>query len=151
MKTDTEKQEECQSLLRLIEEEKEHIKKFTRFLMSGGDEINVAFSKLQIQNSEQAIDRAEKKIERLFPRELPEGWITDEMIETAREYPITKLLDFHKGRCEAFCHESDSFSMSYNRKVNKAHCFVCNKSFNPVDVLMERDGMSFIDAVKQLN
>lgn len=78
------------------------------------------------------------------------GEITDEDIDRAREYPVDRLIDFSHGRSVAFCHESDSPSMSHNRKANRAHCFVCNKSFNPIDVLMGRDGFSFIDAVKEL-
>ncbi len=130
--------------------EKQHIKKFTRFLVSGMDDLNTCFAKRQIEKSRKEIVKIEKIIERISMEETPEGWITDEMIEIARNYPVDSLVTFKKGRCEAFCHKSNSSSMSHNKKVNKVHCFVCSESFGPIDIRMKRDGYSFIDAVKSL-
>ena len=76
--------------------------------------------------------------------------ITDEMIEAARNYPIEQVVEFHKGVAIAFCHEDKKPSLTWHRAKNKATCFPCGKSFNALDVLIERDKMQFIDAVKQL-
>ena len=77
--------------------------------------------------------------------------ITDEMIEAARNYPIENVIEFDRtGKALAFCHADKSPSLSWNRKSNKARCFVCCKSFSALDTLIERDKMSFIDAVKSL-
>jgi molybdenum cofactor biosynthesis enzyme MoaA len=76
--------------------------------------------------------------------------ITDRQIDAAREYPIESVVEFVRGVSLAFCHNDTRPSLSHDRKNNKARCFVCNKSFSAIDVLMERDGMSFIDAVKKL-
>lgn len=76
--------------------------------------------------------------------------ITDEMIEQAREYPITELVEFTRGKALAFCHEDKTPSLSYHKAANRAHCFPCNKSFDAIGILMERDGMSFHSAVRYL-
>lgn len=76
--------------------------------------------------------------------------ITDEMIQQAREYPITELIEFTRGKALAFCHEDKTPSLSYHKAANRAHCFPCNKSFDAIGVLMERDKMSFTSAVRYL-
>jgi hypothetical protein len=76
--------------------------------------------------------------------------IDDARIERARDYPLEKLIDFKNGVALAFCHQDNSPSLSLHRKANRARCFVCDKSFNSVDVMMEVFGFSFIDAVKAL-
>lgn len=76
--------------------------------------------------------------------------ITDEMIQRARDYPITELIEFKRGTALAFCHDDHSPSLRLWQAGNRATCYPCGKSFNPIDVLMERDGFTFIEAVKQL-
>jgi len=76
--------------------------------------------------------------------------ITDAMVETARNYPIDQIIEFNRGVSLAFCHEDRCPSLLWNRKNNTAHCFPCGRSFNALDVLIERDGKDFITAVKEL-
>lgn len=86
-----------------------------------------------------------------YNRPQPKGQITDDMIAAAKETPVTNLIEFDRyGKALAFCHADTSPSLSHNKKSNRAHCFPCGRSFNAVDILMVRDGMTFIDAVKQL-
>ena len=77
--------------------------------------------------------------------------IDDEMIQRAREYPITSLVEFNRGKALCFMHPDKAPSLSYHGKTNTARCFVCDKSVNSLDVLILRDGYSFIDAVKTLS
>jgi hypothetical protein len=79
-----------------------------------------------------------------------ESSITDEQIILAREYPIERLIDFKNGKAIAWCHKDKRPSLSWNKRDNKAMCWPCNRQFNPIDVLVERDGYSFINAVKEL-
>ncbi len=76
--------------------------------------------------------------------------ITDEMIQLARDYPIENLIEFQNGKALAFCHADKSPSLMMDRKRNRCHCFCCDKDFNALDVLLERDGYDFVAAVKQL-
>jgi len=75
--------------------------------------------------------------------------ITDEMIEHARQYPITSIIDF-KGRKTVCClfHKDTNPSMSLYD--NHVHCFVCNKSWDSISVTMELEGLSFRKAVLEL-
>ena len=76
--------------------------------------------------------------------------ITDADIQAAKAYPIDKLIDFNNGTAYAWCHEDNRPSLAKLSRINKAKCYPCNKTFDPIDVLTERDGMSFIEAVKEL-
>lgn len=79
--------------------------------------------------------------------------ITDDMIWRAKnEVPIESVIEFNReGKALAFCHGDTKPSLSWDRKRNRAHCFVCPQDFNPVDVLMKRDNFTFVEAVKYLN
>ncbi len=99
------------------------------------------------------LDKAQKDINNIMFHlsKTKDGDITEEDIARAREYPITQLIEFNKfGKAHAFCHEDKNPSLSYWKAGNKCRCFVCNITFDPIAVLMERDSMNFIDAVKKL-
>jgi len=71
----------------------------------------------------------------------------------ARQYPIEQLIEFDRQhKAVAFCHADDAAhpDLSWWRQKNLAHCFCCGTTFNPIDVLTQRDGLSFRDAVLQL-
>ena len=75
--------------------------------------------------------------------------ITSAEIEAARAFPIETLLEnIHRNRVRCPFHEDLNPSASIKR--NRVHCFVCNKTWNPIDLVMERDGLSFINAVRRL-
>lgn len=78
--------------------------------------------------------------------------ITDEMIQAAREYPVDKLIEFDRtGKAYAWCHDDKRPSLTWFKKGNKARCFPCDKTYSALDICMERDGLSFIEAVRLLN
>lgn len=79
------------------------------------------------------------------------GGITDEMIAAARECPINELVEFTRGKSKCWLHDDNNPSMYHGTRTNTAVCPVCDKKLGPIDVLMTRDGYSFVDAVKQLN
>lgn len=76
--------------------------------------------------------------------------ITDEMIESARNYPIENIIEFRNGKALAWCHADKNPSLTWYKAKNRATCFPCGKSFSALDVLMDRDGKSFINAVREL-
>ena len=76
--------------------------------------------------------------------------ITDDMIERAKLYPVDKLIDFTRGKAICFNHDDRAPSMYHATRAQRANCPVCDRSFNAIDILMERDGMNFKAAVKQL-
>ena len=75
--------------------------------------------------------------------------VSEDQIQRARDYPIEKLVDVGRGgRVRCLFHEDKNPSASI--KNNKIHCFVCNKTWNGIDFVMEHDCLTFIDAVKLL-
>ncbi|MDU0460832.1 MAG: CHC2 zinc finger domain-containing protein [Geobacteraceae bacterium] len=80
---------------------------------------------------------------------LVAGRITPEMIEQARQYPITSIIDFPNGRhrCCPF-HKDNNPSMALYD--NHVHCFVCNRSWDSISAMIELDGVSFREAVLAL-
>lgn len=85
-----------------------------------------------------------------FKRKPKGNEITDEMIQAAKQYPIEQLFEFRMGKTLSFCHTDKVPSLSWHEKANRVTCFPCAKSFNPIDVLIQRDGMNFYDAVRAL-
>jgi len=121
---------------------------FKEFTLCGvKNDETFAFVMQQKLKAIRAVAKAEREIVRKATSK--KGELTDEDFDRAREYPIEQLVEMKGGRCIAFCHESDSYSMMLTR-YNRLKCHVCDKSFNPIDVLVERDGYSFIEAVKEL-
>ena len=81
----------------------------------------------------------------------PEKRFSDERIEEAKAYPIEQLIEFDRtGKALAWCHTDRTPSLTWYRAGNRARCFPCGKSFNPIQVLMDRDGKTFVEAVKEL-
>lgn len=76
--------------------------------------------------------------------------ITDEQIERARQYPVTQLIDFQRGKSRAWCHEDRNPSLYLAPRINKAVCPVCAKYFDPIAIVMGRDGLTFTEAVRRL-
>ena len=77
------------------------------------------------------------------------GGITPEMIDQARQYPITSIIEFSKGRyrCCPF-HEDRNPSMALYE--NHVHCFVCNRTWDSISATMVLDGVTFREAVLSL-
>ena len=77
--------------------------------------------------------------------------ITDEDIERAKEYPVENLIELDsRGKAIAWCHDDKNASMTLWKGKNRVRCWACSKTYNPIDILVERDGLSFIEAVKRL-
>jgi len=77
------------------------------------------------------------------------GGISPEMIEQARQYPITSIIEFSKGRyrCCPF-HEDRNPSMALYE--NHVHCFVCNRTWDSISATMALDDVTFREAVLAL-
>ena len=116
-----------------------------------GSDIDNHFSFLQY--SELTLKRAKVKAELRSIKNVTirKPGITDEMIEQARDYPVGQLVEFTRSKARAFCHEDKNPSAYHATRVNRLNCPVCDKSFDPIGILMERDGMSFKEAVTTLS
>lgn len=110
---------------------------------------NMASEKLDIMIAAiRQMKACEKRIANM-DKEIKDD-ITDDMIGRAKQYPIDQLIKFERGKATAWCHDDKHPSLSHDRKRNRARCFPCDKSFDSIAVLVDRDGMGFKEAVKWL-
>lgn len=75
--------------------------------------------------------------------------LTEDMIRRAREYPFENLLEVNRNHM-ALCFFRSDKNPSFSIKNNFGYCFSCQWKGNTIDFLMERDGLSFPEAVKRL-
>lgn len=76
--------------------------------------------------------------------------LTEEMIDNARNTSTKEVIDYKRGKAYAWCHEDKNPSLTYMSRTGLAWCPACDIYFDAIKVLMERDKLSFPDAVKQL-
>ena len=77
-----------------------------------------------------------------------EAEITEDMIEQARNYDITKLIEVKRNF--ALCPFHPDRRPSFFVKNNFGYCFACGASADSIGLLMNRDGLSFPEAIKAL-
>lgn len=91
-------------------------------------------------------------LEKFKKTEKKEGFITEQDIEKARDYPITELLPFDRsGFTHCIFHSENTPSMKYYTTTNTVHCFGCSKSHDSISIYMEQNKVDFITAVKQMS
>lgn len=109
----------------------------------------MAFRLRKIEDLEKELGRISWSLQALDGKTRKGNGITDEMIQQAREYPFEKLIEIGRGgmvRCPF--HQDKSPSMYIRRGF--AYCFGCGRSWNPIDWVMEKEGVDFIEAVRRL-
>jgi len=76
--------------------------------------------------------------------------ISEDDIERARQYPFENLIEFKRGMALCPFHADRLPSMHLYREQNRVHCFSCNQSWDTIQFLRERDGLTFREAIKTL-
>jgi hypothetical protein len=76
--------------------------------------------------------------------------VTPDMLARAKAFPMEELMKFKHGKCHCFAHDDKSPSMFFAFRSNKINCPVCDRSWDTVDLLTDRDGLTFTRAVKKL-
>lgn len=90
-----------------------------------------------------AINSYEKK-------QMDEGKLTEEEIETARNFPIESILELNEKQF-ACCPFHEDKRASAFCKNNFLHCFACNESADTIKIYQKIYGVDFRTAVKALN
>lgn len=88
-----------------------------------------------------------------FNKNKKVGGVTPEMIDAAKAVPLDTLMEFNR-QDKAICpfHDEKTPSFRYNREHNFAYCFgACARAYDSIDIIRERDGLGFVDAVKSLS
>lgn len=75
--------------------------------------------------------------------------ITDDMIETARQYPYDQLVEVNRNKMAACPFHGDK-NPSFSIKNNFGLCFGCGWRGDTIKFVMEKDGATFADAVRKL-
>lgn len=75
--------------------------------------------------------------------------ITPERIALARQYPIENLLTIKRGMALCFTHADKHPSMDVRK--NFYYCYVCQATGDVIDILMQRDGLTFEQAINRLS
>lgn len=98
-----------------------------------------------------------KMYERLLAKESPMfkkeiGSITDEMIARAKDYPFEELLPepLRMRRCKCPIHDGKN-SQSFEVKNNRGRCHSCGWHGDPIQYVMDTQGLSFPEAVRKLS
>ena len=76
----------------------------------------------------------------------------DKMIQNAKNVPLPALFGVDSWKKPICCpiHADKSPSLRLYEKTNTWHCFGCHAGRDGIDLLVLRDGLSFMEAVKQL-
>lgn len=119
--------------------------------LAGGSEFEryIAFEDLKSLKS--GIERLEKRLKYYNKyRDSNKFRVTEDMIQRAKNQPVEDLLPNPvKGKMtNCFNHEDRHPSMSI--KNNKAHCFVCDKTWDAISVIQEVKNLTFPEAVRAL-
>lgn len=95
------------------------------------------------------VRRIDREIDRYeHPRYTSQ--ITDQMIEEARNYPITELIEVNSQGFALCVNHQDKNPSMYCRN-NYVHCFSCGYTGDVIDVYMKVNNVGFKEAVKELN
>ena len=87
-----------------------------------------------------------------FGVKTKEGEITEAMIQAAKEYPFSGLVNFgRRGIIKCPYHNEKTPSFSWDKKRNFAHCFGCSKSVDTIQYVMDTMNLGFKEAVLKLN
>lgn len=79
----------------------------------------------------------------------PRKKFTPEELARARAYPVEMLIRFQP-KATAWCHNDNVASLHHWKDKNLAFCWPCHKAYGPIEILMQRDGYTFVDAVRSL-
>ena len=87
-----------------------------------------------------------KELANNFLRKLRNDIAIDHLIENILEIPCK----YSEGYFRFLCPICLEFNTSVKKQTNLARCFRCKRNFNPIDMVMVVNNLSFIDTVKFL-
>ena len=113
----------------------------------------IAWSKVLLDQANALLKELRHDRWRLTQMDRPEksGVISDEMIAAAKQFPFDRLVEFKRDFALCPFHSERVGSLHLYRTANLVHCFgSCRRTWDPVGFLMEKDGLSFRQAVESL-
>lgn len=126
---------------------------YEKFDREGRTEDKIVFYKMfNPKEMEKEIERLNSKA-RYFMNPKPKNdgtRVTPVEIETARQFPMTSLVNKKKGQyIKCILHEDKKPSMLVNDYY--LYCFVCAKGVDSIEYVQMTEHICFMDAVKRLS
>lgn len=109
-----------------------------------------------LRHIDKDVRRLRRQLHLAIGRPLPPGSITDDMIQRAREFPITDLVNaqlLQRGKtiaCACPYHEDRTPSFHIYLDQNRGWCFGCNQGGDAISIAMRIHECSFREAVMML-
>ncbi len=80
-----------------------------------------------------------------------------ELYNLRNHIPVAEVMNqldipvkISEGYTRFLCPVCKEFNTSINPKTNLARCFLCEKNYNPIDLVLSVKGLTFIESVKYL-
>lgn len=115
-------------------------------LPTNGDCLVPIVEKL-IQKSNWKLERVLME-KRVLDGKVKEGHITPNMIELAKEFPISSLIELDRNKAKCINHNDKHPSMDCRN--NFVYCYSCGYSADAIGVYRKIHGVGFVEAVKAL-
>lgn len=117
-----------------------------------GNLTSVVMLKDRLEEERAKLRAYERLLEREGPLSKGENGITDEMIQRARDYPFEDLLpgELKRGRCACPIHGGKN-PMSFEVKDNRGRCHSCSWRGDPIQYVMDTQGLTFLEVVRKLS
>lgn len=118
-----------------------------------GDSLEKIWERERREDKINTLKKQLARFKRFLPQEQNNLGVTEAQIQEAREFHILDLIDTEGRRGNVvLCplHEERTPSCKVYIKSNDFWCFGCNKGGDTIDLIMARDQVNFVTAVKQL-
>lgn len=108
--------------------------------------VERAILKTRINDVEKVLQKIRAEVK--ARQGIDKGKITDEQIQAARERNFTDFIELDRGK--ASCPFHNERTPSFSVKDNRGYCFGCNWHGDVIDFIQQKNGMTFVNAVKYL-
>lgn len=95
------------------------------------------------------ISRLQGEIIKLRRPEKAKGGVSEDEIKRAREHPFDQLIELNRNK-KAPCPFHGDQDPSFSVKNNRGYCFGCQWNGDTIAFLMDKDGLTFFQAVRKL-
>jgi hypothetical protein len=131
----------------LLLEEGDNIERLVRLKRCSLSEAEIILLNQLIKERNKKYDRISYEINKLkYGRK---NKITDEMIQNARDYDIYDLIGSSLKK-NIKCPFHDDNHPSASIRNNRLHCFACNRTWDSIDFVMEKENLTFTEAIERL-
>lgn len=98
------------------------------------------------------LSRDDKRIRYFLPQKKGSGRITQEMVDSSKDFPVEQLLDFdNRNTTKCIWAEHSTARLSKPRDRNFVKCFACDRSADSIEIYKVLHNCDFKTAVRSLS